>query len=294
MAEKFDVYAHVTSEIIAAMEAGTPPWRKPWTGSAGGAAFPLRACGEPYRGINVLLLWLTAGNRGYSSAHWFTFKQAQELGAHVRKGEKSCTVVKYGTFEKEGEDGETRALPYAKAYRVFNADQIEGLPEQFYGPKGIDPQDLGTEPDPTLDAFFAATGAKIETSDEPRAYYHPARDIIHMPPIATFLDAGLYYSTLAHEATHWTGHESRLDRLKLGRDKQAYAFEELVAEIGNCMICATLGLVPDFAQSAAYVESWLKALKDDTRLIFKAASEAQKALDYITGEAKPEEQKAAA
>lgn len=294
MADKFDVYAHVTSEIIAAMEAGTPPWRQPWTGSAGGAAFPLRACGEAYRGINVILLWLTAANRGYSSAHWFTFKQAQELGAHVRKDEKSCTVVKYGTFEKEGEDGETRSLPYAKAYRVFNADQIEGLPEEFYGPKGIEAKDLGTEPDAELEAFFAATGAKIETSDEPRAYYHPVRDIIHMPPIATFLDAGLFYSTLAHELTHWTGHESRLDRLTVGRDRQAYAFEELVAEIGNCMICATLGLVPDFAQSAAYVESWLKALKDDTRLIFKAASEAQKALDFITGKAKPEEQKAAA
>lgn len=235
------------------MEAGTPPWRKPWTGNAGGAAFPLRACGEPHRGINVLLLLLAAANRGYTSAHWFTFKQAQELGAHVRKDEKSCTIVQHGTFEKEDEAGETRSLPYAKAYRVFNVDQIEGLPEAFCGETSTQAKDLGTEPNPELDAFFVATGAKIETTDEPWAYYHPARDIIHMPPIATFHDANGFYG------------------------------EELVAEIGSCMVCATLGLVPDFAQSAAYVESWLKALKDDARLIFKAASETQKALDFLTG-----------
>lgn len=294
MADKFDVYSHVTSEIIAAMEAGTPPWRQPWTGTTGGAAFPLRANGEPYRGINVILLWLTAASRGYSSAHWFTFKQAIDMGAHVRKGEKSSTVVKYGTFEKEDEAGEARTVPYAKAYRVFNADQIEGLPEEYYGAKGTQVRDLGTEPNPELDAFFAATGIAIEITDEPRAYYHPARDVVHMPPIGTFHDANGFYQTLAHEECHATGHKSRLDRLELNRNRQSYAFEELVAEIGACMVCATLGLFPDFAQSAAYLESWLKALKDDTRLIFKAASEAQKALDYLTGKARPEEQRAAA
>ncbi|WP_127904096.1 ArdC family protein [Solirhodobacter olei] len=294
MADKFDVYSHVTSEIVAAMEAGTPPWRQPWTGTTGGAAFPLRSNGEAYRGINVVLLWLTAASRGYSSAHWFTFKQALDMGAHVRKGEKSATVVKYGTFEKEDEAGETRAVPYAKAYRVFNADQIDGLHEEYHGVKGVAPQDFGTEPNAELDAFFAATGATIETTEEPSAYYHPVRDIIHMPPIVTFADAGRYYATLAHEGCHWTGHKSRLDRLELNRDRQTYAFEELVAEIGACMVCATLGLVPDFAQSAAYVEGWLNALKADARLIFKAASEAQKALDYLTGKARPEEQRAAA
>ncbi len=112
MADKFDLYDHVTKSIIAAMEAGTPPWRKPWTGDSAGAAFPLRANGEPYRGINVLMLWLEAGAKGYASAHWFTYKQAQEIGGQVRKGEKSATVVKYGTVEKEGEDGEERRFAY--------------------------------------------------------------------------------------------------------------------------------------------------------------------------------------
>jgi len=282
MAEKFDVHAYVTDAIIAAMEAGTAPWRQPWTGERTGAGFPLRANGEAYRGINVIMLWLTAVQKGYASPYWFTFKQAKELGAHVCKGEKSTTVVYYGQAERESEDGEEVRFSFAKAYRVFNAEQIENLPTEYYTAKATEARDLGTAPDPTLEGFFVNVGARIETSDEPQAYYHPLHDHIHMPPIATFHSANGYYATLAHELTHWTGHSSRLDRLKKGRDRTAYAFEELIAEIGACMVCAHLGLVPDFEQSAAYVESWLRALKDDKRLIFTAASEAQKAYDLIT------------
>lgn len=282
MAEKFDVHAYVTDAIIAAIEAGTAPWRKPWTGDKSGAAFPLRGNGEAYRGINVIMLWLTATEKGYASPFWLTFKQAKEHGAHVRKGEKSTTVVYYGQAERENDEGEEVRFSFAKAYRVFNADQIEGLPEEYYRAQATEARDLGTEADPTLEGYFASTGARIETSEGPRAYYHPLHDHIHMPPIATFHSANGYYATLAHELTHWTGHSSRLDRLKKGRDRAAYAYEELIAEIGACMVCAHLGLVPDFEQSAAYVESWLKALKDDKRLIFSAASEAQKAFDLIT------------
>ena len=203
MADKFDLYAHVTDSIIASIEAGTPAWRKPWTGDKGGAPFPLRSNGEPYSGINVLMLWLAADAKGYRAARWFTYKQAQEAGGQVRKGEKSATVVKYGTFEREDESGEdSRKIPYLKAYRVFNAEQIDGLPAEFYGNPADAPRDLGTTADPTLDAFIAATGAEIRTSDDPRAYYNPVEDFIHMPPIATFHSAGGYYATLAHEATH--------------------------------------------------------------------------------------------
>ena len=127
---KFDVYSHVTEQIIAQIEAGTPPWRKPWTGGAAGAALPMRWNGEAYRGINILMLWAMAAAKGYSSERWMTFKQAQELGGHVRKGEKSSTVVKFGTVEREDENGEERQIPYARAYRVFNADQIEGLADE--------------------------------------------------------------------------------------------------------------------------------------------------------------------
>ncbi len=291
---QFDLYQHVTDQIIASMEAGTPAWRKPWTGDKGGAPFPRRANGEQYRGINVLMLWIEAAEKGYRSAYWFTYKQAQEAGGQVRKGEKSATVVKYGTVERADEEtGSERKIPYLRAYRVFNADQIEELPEQYHGKPAEEPRDLGTEADPALDAFFAATGAEIRTSDEPQAYYNPAEDFIHMPPIGTFHSAAGYYATLAHEATHWTGHKSRLDRLSRFTERKAYAFEELIAEIGNCLVCASLGLVPDFDQSAAYLQSWLRALADDKRLIFKAASEAQKAADLLLSTPAAEERAAA-
>ena len=241
------------------------------------------------------MLWLAADAKGYRAARWFTYKQAQEAGGQVRKGEKSSTVVKYGTFEREDtETGEERRLPYLKAYRVFNAEQIDGLPAEYYGVPAEAARDLGTEADPNLDAFFAATGADIRTSDEAQAYYNPVADFIHMPPIATFHSAEGYYATLAHEATHWTGHKSRLDRFARFNDRKAYAFEELIAEIGNCMTCAQLGLTPDFGQSGAYVQSWLRALKDDKRLIFKAASEAQKAAEWLMKGQQIEEERAAA
>lgn len=280
MAPKFDVYAHVTDTIIAEIEAGTPPWRKPWTGSASGIALPTRHNGEEYRGINILMLWVMAAKNGYVSSRWMTYKQAQELSGQVRKGETSSTVVKYGTFTRENELGIEEELPYARAYRVFNADQIEGLPEAYYiRPEA--PRDLGTEVDPELEAFFARTGAEIVTTDEPRAYYSPAKDHIHMPPVVTFHSAKGYFATLAHESIHWTGSEKRLERIKKFANREAYAFEELVAEIGACFLGAQIGVAPEFDQSAAYVVGWLKALKEDKRAIFRAASEAQKAADFV-------------
>ena len=280
MAPKFDVYAHVTDTIIVEMEAGTPPWRKPWTGSASAIALPTRHNGEEYRGINILILWVMAAKNGYASSRWMTYKQAQELGGQVSKGETSATVVKYGTFTRENYLGLEEELPYARAYRVFNADQIEGLPEDYYI-KPEPPRDLGTKADPELAAFFTRTGAEIIISEDPRAYYSPAKDHIHMPPIATFHDAAGYYGTMAHEVIHWTGSEKRLERIKKFANREAYAFEELVAEIGACFLGAQIGVAPEFGQSAAYVEGWLKALKDDKRAIFRAASEAQKAADFV-------------
>lgn len=245
-----------------------------------GACLPLRSNGEPYRGINVLVLWSVAASKGYTSARWLTFNQAKALNAHVRKGEKAATVVKFGTVEKEDENGEEKLIPFAKAYSVFNADQIDGLPAEFYR-KPEPAQVIGTEADPEMEAFFKATGADIETTSLPRAFYDITADRIHMPPIATFHEAAGYYGTLAHELTHWTGAASRLDRFTRFSDRKAYAFEELIAEIGNCLLCASLGLTPDFAQSGAYIEGWLRALKEDNRAIFRAASEAQKAVDVV-------------
>ena len=221
-----------------------------------------------------------------------TYKQAQELGGQVREGETSSTVVKYGTFTRENELGIEEELPYARAYRVFNADQIEGLPEDYYiRPEA--PRDLGTVEDPELEAFFSRTGAEILTSEDPRAYYNPAKDHIHMPPIATFHNAAGYYGTLAHEVIHWTGSEKRLERINKFVNREAYAFEELVAEIGACFLGAQIGVAPEFDQSAAYVEGWLKALKEDKRAIFRAASEAQKAADFVLQAAAKSEEAAA-
>ncbi|MCC5991277.1 MAG: DUF1738 domain-containing protein [Rhodobacteraceae bacterium] len=279
-AATFDLHQQITDQLMQAIEAGCPPWRKPWTGSSKGASLPLRHNGEPYRGINILVLWSIASAKGYTSARWLTFKQAKELGGNVRKGEKSATVVKFGTVEKEDENGEEKVIPYAKGYRVFNADQIDGLPAEYYDiPEPA--ADLGTEPVAHLDAFFAATGAKIEATSKPRAYYDITKDLIHMPLIQTFHNANGYYGTLAHELTHWTGASTRLARFERFSDRKAYAFEELIAEIGNCILSVTLGLTPDFAQSGAYIEGWLAAMKEDKKAIFRAASEAQKAVDFI-------------
>lgn len=291
-----DIHQHVTDTIVAAIEAGTPPWRQPWTGGATGAMLPLRHNGKEYRGINILILWAEAHAKGYNSARWMTFKQAKDLGGMVRKGEKCARSVFYGTFEKDdeqGPEGEAKRIPYAKCNNVFNADQIDGLPEEYYI-RPNPPRDLGTKSDPEIDAFFARTGAKIVTSDDPRAYYKPATDEIHMPPVSTFYTPQGYYSTLAHELAHWTGGSARLDRIKRFQKREDYAFEELVAEIANCFICLRLGITPEFDQTAAYVEGWLKALKDDKGMIFKAASEAQKAVDYLFPEAEEQKQAQAA
>ncbi|MHC0055413.1 ArdC family protein [Actibacterium sp. D379-3] len=291
--ERFDIKQHVTDTIIAQIEAGTPPWRKPWTGDMSCASFPLRHNGNSYQGINILMLWATAHVRGYNSARWMTFKQALELGGCVKKGEKATKSVFYGSIEREdenaadGEDGKRR-IRFAKTNNVFNADQIEGLPEAYYI-RPEPPRDLGTEADAELDAFFARSGAEIITTEEPRAYFHPTKDHIHMPPIATFYSAAGYYGTLAHELTHWACGEKRLATQKAHANRKEYAFDELVAEIGACFLAVQLGVEPQFDQSAAYVEGWLEALKSDKEMIFKAAAEAQKAVDYINEKARVSE-----
>ncbi|MEL7464844.1 MAG: zincin-like metallopeptidase domain-containing protein [Pseudomonadota bacterium] len=282
--ERFDVHQAVTDQLVAALEAGTKPWKNGWIGGAGGG-FPLRVTGEAYRGMNVLLLWCVAAEKGYRSPYWMTYRQAAELGAQVRKGEKSALVVKYGTFAKKDEtgavvtdeNGDEQTRGYAKAYSVFNADQIDGLAETFHPETAS--IDTGAREIESAAAWFDATGAKIITSNRNPCFI-PAMDEIHMPPIREFRSAEAYYSTLGHEATHWTGGKRRLAR-EFSRERSAYAIEELIAEIGACFIAAEIGIAPDIEDSAAYLASWLKALKDDKRFIFAAAGEAQKAVDYL-------------
>jgi len=284
---KIDVYTRVTEKIIAALEAGTRPWLKPWSveHAAGKISRPLRANGIPYQGVNVLLLWGEAMEKGYVAPLWMTFKQAIDLGAHVRKGEHGSLVVYADTIHKtetddKGEDID-RAIPFMKGYTVFNVEQIDGLPEHYYA-KPADPLPVSARLD-HADDFFRNTAAVIRSGGN-RAFYAIGEDYVQMPPFEAFRDAESYAATLAHELTHWTRHPSRLDR-DFGRKQwgdEGYAREELVAELGSAFLCADLGITPDVREDhAAYIANWLDVLKNDKRFIFTAASHAQKAADFL-------------
>jgi len=286
---KTDIYTRITDQIIAELEKGVMPWHCPWQAGhvAGPISRPLRANGRRYNGINILMLWATAMSRGYDAPIWMTYKQAAELGGQVRKGEKGSLVVYANSItrteqDSKGQDVE-REIPFMKGYSVFNVEQIDGLPDHFTAthPPRLNPE----ERIENAESFFAATGAKIEHGGN-RAFYRPTDDFVQMPNFESFRDAGAYYATLAHECTHWTAHKSRLDRRFDGGKRfggQAYAMEELVAEIGAAFLCADLELVPQIREDhAPYIASWLKALKDDKRAIFTAASHAQRAADYLT------------
>ncbi|MCB1096085.1 MAG: DUF1738 domain-containing protein [Verrucomicrobiae bacterium] len=289
MAGKPDVYTRVTETIVEALEAGVKPWHKPWNAehAAGKITRPLRGTGEAYQGINVLMLWSEAFDKGYSAPIWMTFRQAKELNATVRKGEKGTMVVYANkltvkeTNDETGED-EERKIPFMKAYTVFNVEQIDGLPEHFYA-SAEGPKIEASERLSIAEAFITATGADIQHGGN-RAFYTLDQDRIRLPHFEFFEDPQSYYSTAIHELTHWTRHPSRLDR-DLGRKKwgdEGYAMEELVAELGSAFLCADLGITPETREDhAAYIDNWLRVLKQDKRAIFNAAAHAQRAADYL-------------
>jgi antirestriction protein ArdC len=285
-----DVYQKITDQIVCELEKGVRPWLKPWNAehAAGRITRPLRGNGIPYRGINILMLWSAAMEKGFAAPIWMTFKQALEFNAHVRKGEQGSLVVyadkiiRAETDANTGEESE-RAIPFMKGYTVFNVEQIDGLPERFYAkaePRGETVQRIER-----VEAFFAATGAVVRHGGN-RAYYSIGTDHVQMPPIEAFRDAESYYATRAHETTHWTRHKSRLDR-DFGRKRfgdEGYAVEELVAELGSAFLSADLDLTPEVREDhAAYIASWIKVMKDDKRAIFGAASHAQRAADFLHG-----------
>ncbi|WP_138477118.1 ArdC family protein [Dyadobacter bucti] len=284
-----DIYSRVTNKILSDLEKGNLTWRKPWNSEylSGYVMRPLRFNNVPYTGINTLMLWGTAAEKGYALPHWMTFKQALAMKGCVRKDEKGTQVVYADTLIKEHEEeGDTKIskIPYLKCYIVFNVSQIEGLPEAFYKlpqPSKANPEQRSKE----IGDFFAQTKADIYVGSQ--ASYSQSTDKIQMPPFESFETAAGYYGTLAHELTHWTKHPKRLNR-DLGRKHygdEGYAEEELVAELGACFLAADLGFEPmPEQQHAAYIQSWLKVLKDNKRFIFFAASHAQKAAEYIHGQ----------
>lgn len=272
----FDAQQKITDELIAAMESGVAPWRKSWKG--GNAVMPLRHNGIPYKGINVTMLWIAATAKGYQSSYWMTYRQAQEYGAQVRQGEKAATSYHFTMREvTDKKTGDKKNIPDHKINYVFNAEQIDNLPLRYQA-KPIEVIG-GAEKIESLESFFSKFGANLHHGESYSPCYIPSLDVIQMPPVENFETATGYYGTLSHEHIHWTGHKSRLNRLETG--KKAYAFEELVAELGACFLNAQIGADLNIDDSASYLKFWLAALKEDKTFIFKAASAAQKAVDLL-------------
>ncbi|OYW48036.1 MAG: hypothetical protein B7Y36_08295 [Novosphingobium sp. 28-62-57] len=287
---KLDTYESVTNAIIARLESGVKPWAPRWItgGAGGGMVMPRRHNGECYRGINVLLLWATAEDRGYRAPTWMTFKQALELGGAVRKGEKGTMIVFFKklkiTEQNEAGEDQDKQIPMLRTYFVFNVEQIDGLPAKYY-PAEVELVG-GKDRDEAAEAALRSCGANIlERGD--KAFYVPSQDYVNMPSFDRFHTASGYLATLAHELVHWTGAKHRLDRDQKGAfGSKDYAAEELVAEIGAAFIGARLGFVGEHIDNhASYLASWLKALKNDKRAIFRAATMAQAAADMVLANA---------
>jgi len=292
---KVDGYQIITDKIVAELENGTVPWRKPWRSVEGFGPTSL-STGKEYRGINTLMLSMQSMAAGYSSIYWGTYRQIAELGGQIRKGEKSTEVVLWKPFKKEV-DGKEQSFLMLRLFRVFNAEQAEwtqGCDSKKGGWFGKMP----TNPEP-IDADYVEPVAKADriVKGMPlrpevkhggnRAFYSPLLDYVQMPPTASFESTESYYSTLFHELVHATGHESRVGRQGIeafaGFGSESYSKEELIAEMGAAFLCAEAGIEPRIDQSAAYIASWLKVLKGDKKFVVSAAAGAGKATDYILG-----------
>ena len=288
-----DLYQEVTDKLIAAIEAGTAPWQRPWQDVAA-AGVPMNgSSSRPYNGVNALLLMMTAQAEGYSDNRWFTFKQANAMGAKVRKGSKSTPVYFFkmldakgrevpgdGTAPREGQGGTTdspRQIPFLTEYRVFHATQLEGLaplpqPERPWTPLQ------------SVQQLVERLQPEIRYGGN-RAFYAPGpgRDFIQLPPEGAFASAEEFAGTLAHELGHWTGAEHRLNRKFGVWGTEAYMQEELRAEIFSACLCAELGVATPMDNHAAYVGAWLKKLREDKFEVFRAAKDARRMVDFVMG-----------
>ncbi len=275
------IYETVTNRIIAELESGTVPWVKPWKSSSSPMLPHNAVTGRPYSGINVLLLWCMAAERGYTRPGWLTFRQAAALGARVRKGEKGSHVVFVKRMDMPDDDADdeeaTKSVSIIKSYVVFNLCQIDELPEAYTH----EPEDLPEyERIELAESFIAAIGINIANGGD-MAAYNPRHDAIVMPPLSSFEAPEHYYATLFHELGHASGHEVRLNRDLRGRfGTEAYAAEELIAELTSAYLCAAFGIEGQL-RHASYIDNWLSLLKKDNRAVFTAASKASAAMDYL-------------
>src|SRR6202790_890121 len=283
-----DHYQEVTDRIIAALEAGTPPWRRPWDpDKAGGPAMPRNAAtGHRYRGINVLTLGMSALAFSSGDPRWATYKQSEDPGWQVRKGERGTTGFFFKRLElrddtkPDDDEDSVRRIPLLRAFTLFHASQIEGVPD--YVPPTI--EEAPWRAPEAAEIILANSGAIVRYGGE-RAFYSPATDHLQMPPRRGFAAAEGFCGTLIHELGHWSGAESRLNRdLRNRFGSHDYAREELRAEIGRVMTCTELGIAvsdSDFSNNAAYIASWLERLRSDRKEIFRAAADAQRIADYL-------------
>jgi len=277
---KQSIYEAVTNELVAKLEKGVKPWECPWKRTMLGLPKNFKT-GNTYRGVNILLLWLTAIEKGFAADSWLTFRQASKLGYKIKKGEHGTKCIYFKISEKkiEDEDSDKKRVikyPMPMTFVVFNLNQIEGMETEK--------QPILENPIEKAEQIVQTSGAAIEF-DCNKAYFSLSKDKIYMPLPQNFRSDEDYYATLLHELTHWTGDKKRLNRFKPhGKHNESesdYAFEELVAEIGSAFLCAELGVVGEF-QHASYIDWWLKLLRSDKRLIFKAAKLAQESFDYLT------------
>jgi antirestriction protein ArdC len=276
-----DLYTSVTNEVIRQLEEGVPPWTRPWKDAKarGIGMIPSNlVTGRLYSGGNILLLWLYGVQRGFEGFQYCTFNQLNGLNASVRKGEKATHVLftKHIVKKDEATD-EDRRSTVVKTYAVFHSSQIENLDPKYLEAQQFDDREATHDK-----ALELMRGSRIDIEHGGnKASYYPRQDKIHMPPFGSFENENAYWGVLYHEMTHATGHEDRLKR-SFGKrfGDNAYAFEELVAELGSAFLCGRLGIEPTF-RSAAYIESWLKVLKADNRAILSAASYAGHAADWL-------------
>lgn len=274
---KINVYEMVTNRIVAELEKGIIPWHKPWCGVRTGAYS--RATGKPYSLINQMLLG--------KSGEYLTFMQVKSAGGRVKKGEKSSIVVFYSPIvvTEKGKDGkeQEKIIPMVKYYNVFHIDQTEGV-IPFPTEKLIENERIGNA-EITVNSYIMREGISFAEEIGNEAYYRPSADKIVVPLISQFDSSDEYYSTLYREAIHSTGHQSRLNRITktAAFGNEEYSKEELTAEIGSAMLCelSAISTEKTIKNSAAYVQSWLRALKNDNRMIVTAASKAEKAVDFI-------------
>ena len=281
------IHAEITAAIVAELEQGVAPWVKPWKSGKGGQCMPFNAAtNRPYRGVNVLTLWAATIRGGYPLPRWLTFRQAGEIGGHVRKGEKGTPIVlvKQMTVGDEREDGAddtgqgaAHRVTFLRYFWVFNVAQVEGLPPHLYAIPEPEPEG---ERHARAEAFLAAIDADVRHGGD-RACYVPGLDCIMLPPFGAFEGPEHYYATRLHETGHWSGHKSRLDRDLSGRfGSQAYAAEELIAELAAAFLCAELG-IEGRLRHVEYIGNWLELLRSDPKAIFTAASRASEAADYL-------------